>query len=204
MMRIALALSFVALACSPRDEASPKAAMTSRPAPTTPIDCRALLTAWVVEGTLADSAHGIGQCTAADATAVLGDGEAGHGRLGGTGRDWTRWQRGEATVRAFWGADGHALLVVIDRPSAGDASAWRARLGEPEATWPSRTKRMDWTIKDHVFAARGITASIGESLLEPPVAPSLQALYLYEPTTVDAYVSDLGGKDEWTRKFPLR
>ena len=75
------------------------------------------------------------------------------------------------------------------------------RLGAPDDEWPSRTRTMDYSVRDHVFARAGLTLSVGRSLAEPPGPDAIVVAYFYEPTTVADYVDRLGGKDEWVRRF---
>jgi len=157
----------------------------------------------LIDGDLPADASGISACTRRDFDAVLGPGEDGSGKLSGTSRAWTRYVRaGGPSVRVWWSSD-HALLIVVDNLVVhGDAAALVTSLGSPASEGPSRTKQMDWTIADLVYPARGLTLSVADSLATPPAPRRIAAAYLYEPTTLDAWGSQLGGHDEWVRRFP--
>lgn len=177
--------------------------VTPPPAPASDLSCQTALRAWLVDGALPDRVDGLAACRRADLAAVLGPGVDGQGRYGGIPRAFTTFEREPSSIRAVWDGEGILMIVAEDLPiKAPDALL--ARLGAPEAEWPSRTNRFDQTIADQVFASRGMTLSVATSLLEPPGPTQIVVAYLYAPTTVEDYRGRLGGKDEWVRRFPRR
>jgi hypothetical protein len=75
------------------------------------------------------------------------------------------------------------------------------RLGEPLTTI---TARFDPTSTEWIYPTYGLTITVG-TYDDPDDAPDrITYLFLYAPTTLEHYVSELGGKDEWVRRWPQR
>lgn len=189
-------------ACAPKDDSGSTRSMTSSSDTTSVPACAGRLKSWLIDGAVPDSAVGVSACSRKDAEAVFGAGEAGTGRFAGIPREWTRFAVASGTVRVVWSGD-RAVMIAAEGTPVSDAAGLLARLGESDDHWPSQTDKDGWATMDHVFAKRGLTLSIGQSIANPEGPRAVLAVYFYEPTDVEGYVR-LGGKDEWVRRIPER
>jgi hypothetical protein len=198
------------LACSTPDKtnpdksASPRALQPTWPEKSQPMNpCSEPIRKLILEGDL--STPLAPECQRADVIAVLGEGTEGAGKLSGKPHTWLLFPGPEqgGSTRAWFEKDTLLLLVVTKPRIKGPISVLLAQLGEPEGDLDSRTTDFDHFVRDRVYAGKGMTLTVGRPF-KGDAEPVVLAAFYYAPTTPDAYVTNLGGKDPWVRKLPPR
>jgi hypothetical protein len=104
-------------------------------------------------------------------------------------------------ARVWLGEHDEILLVDVAHPQVAEPpAALRQRLGEPALTIPARHSptHEEWIYPDH-----GITIAVG-SAGDETATVRVSYLFVYAPTTLDDYMSRLGGKDSWVIRRPQR
>jgi hypothetical protein len=167
--------------------------------------CADRLARLIIRGDLSDG-HGLSAgCTRADVETVLGvNGTTGSGSLSRLSYGWVKYGlAGKETEARVWYEGDAVILVDVGRPGVQQlADTLRAALGEPAATIQARVNQ---THEEWIYPKRGLAIAVGKGLDDPADAPRrVSWLFLYAPTSLEDYVSRLGGKDEWVKRWPER
>jgi hypothetical protein len=186
--------------------ATPPAALTfDPPLPAATSGCTERLRALIVRGDLSGGQGLTARCTRADVESVLGvDGTAGSGSLSRLSYAWVKYGvAGKETEARVWYEDDTVILIDVGDPNVQQLpDSLRAALGEPAATFQARVNP---THEEWIYPERGLAMAVGKGLDDPADAPRrISWLFLYVPTSLEDYVTRLGGKDEWVKRWPER
>lgn len=195
-----VAFAIAIVACRGEEESPPMPAVEELSIATP--SCADTLRALVVDGDLSSGKGLPAGCSIADADRALGSNvEDGSGRLSSRGRRWRKYRLAGDSVARVWLDGDRILLVAVSHSVVSELpDAIRVRLGEPSAIFEARHNP---THKDWVYPDRGLTITVGGKYETPP-RPHVSYLFVYAPTTLDLYVSELGGKDAWVIRRPQR
>ncbi|MGC4067405.1 MAG: hypothetical protein QM784_22720 [Polyangiaceae bacterium] len=169
--------------------------------------CVAQLRPILVEGDLSQY-HGLpSDCRLADIESILGDhGVSGEGKLSGKWRRWVKFPvpRWSTEARAWMSSETNAqervILLEVKNPRMKTSpEALQHRFGGPAASMPARldARNVEW-----LHPAHGLTVAVGTYGDPRDARARITYLFLYTPSTMNRYVEELGGKDEWVRRWP--
>ena len=98
-------------------------------------------------------------------------------------------------LQVWANADDVVVLVEwIDPPCDGGVAELLAALGAPEREGPGRHRRSGATTTEYMYAGRGLAITAAESYDSPPSFETrLATVQLFAPTTMQAFVLELGG-----------
>jgi len=93
------------------------------------------------------------------------------------------------------------LAELSDPASAAAADPMLAQRGAADGERPGRP-RSDATVTDYVYAGRGLVLTVAESYDHPPsFEPFVVTVRLFAPTTLIAYLTELGGFERRRSRF---
>ena len=101
-----------------------------------------------------------------------------------------------------WLRGGRVILAELEDP-ASELPATELLLGlgvaDRRRPGPSRDGA---TVTDHIYSRRGLAVAVAESHHDTPAfEPFVTAVRLFSPTSLEAYLSDLGGLDRRGPRF---
>jgi hypothetical protein len=183
--------------------------MPNMPEPQVNPACVAQLRSILLDGELSQYDGLASGCRLVDIEAVLGrEGTVGEGTLSGQRRRWLKFPlpAWHTEARAWLGAEVHGsaevvLLDVKNPRMKTSPEALQARLGEPAAIMRAR---LDARNAEWLYPSHGLTVAVGKYDDPEGAKDRIIYLFLFEPTTLDRYVNELGGRDEWVRRWPQR
>jgi hypothetical protein len=93
-----------------------------------------------------------------------------------------------------WVAVGsdRVAFVEVDVPDLADLEGTLERLGRPDLVLSDRRFEADATVRDHVYARRGLTVSVAEPFTPSPTAPRRAVrLGMFAPTSPETYLTEI-------------